>query len=121
MTHDSVEEKQVDAVSNVTATAAASKNSRPYRKKKKKEQKKDNKRDKKGKEDIITVLRNLANQTALQNQILADQKDVMVTMANKKIMSIDILTISASPCPFYECKQKKILKKIRKKKKKNSR
>ncbi|KNZ57217.1 hypothetical protein VP01_2209g2 [Puccinia sorghi] len=41
-------------------------------------------------------------QTALQNQILANQKDAIVTMANKKIMSIDILTIRASHFPFYE-------------------
>ncbi|KNZ56224.1 hypothetical protein VP01_2464g2 [Puccinia sorghi] len=57
------------------------------------------------KEDI-KVKRNLGNQTALQNQILANQKDVMVTMANGKIMRIDILTISASCHPFCEWNQK---------------
>ncbi|KNZ46709.1 uncharacterized protein VP01_7019g1 [Puccinia sorghi] len=104
-----------DAVSNVTATASASKNgylinSIQY----------PDVTCHLWKEDIIKVLHNLAGQTALQNQILANQEDAMVTMANETIMSIYILTIRASHCPFYECKQKKIIKKIRKKKK-NSR
>ncbi|POW11672.1 hypothetical protein PSHT_08357 [Puccinia striiformis] len=70
--------------------------------------------DKKFKEDIISVHRDLAQQTKKQNNILSVQQEALTTLADHAIMSADLVTASEHSRRFYEWSQMKVLEKIEK-------
>ncbi|POW00329.1 hypothetical protein PSTT_13213 [Puccinia striiformis] len=70
--------------------------------------------DKKFKKDIISVHRDLAQQTKKQNKILSVQQEALTTLANHAIMLADLVTASKHSRRFYEWSQMKVLEKIEK-------
>jgi hypothetical protein len=101
-----------DATSEVTVVPASSEPGRPIGNRKAKQIKQEDGKSAKWKEDMLTVQQKLAAQNDIQNQILAEQKDAMQTLAEESIMNVDISTISESRRPYYEWKQKQIMARV---------
>ncbi|KAI7953468.1 hypothetical protein MJO28_006015 [Puccinia striiformis f. sp. tritici] len=61
--------------------------------------------DKQFKDDIISVHRDLAQQTKTQNDILAVQREALTTLADHAVMSTDLVTVSEASRPFFVSKE----------------
>ncbi|PLW23070.1 hypothetical protein PCANC_27846 [Puccinia coronata f. sp. avenae] len=101
-----------DAMSNSTIVPGTSKLGRPIGNKRAKKIKNEENQELKWKEDLVKVHRDIAEQNKLQNRILMEQKDAMLTLADEAIMNIDTSKMNSQQQQFYEWKQKKIIDRI---------
>ncbi|KAH9468261.1 hypothetical protein Pst134EA_011885 [Puccinia striiformis f. sp. tritici] len=107
---DSINDDRPDDVS----PTKSNKSGRPIGNRKAKDLVAKAREDSQFKNDILSVHRDLALQTKTQNNILANQREALTTLADHAVMSTDLISVSEASRPFFEWSQKKVLEKVEK-------
>lgn len=90
--------------------------SRPIGNRKAKELAAKAREDKYFKDNILTVHKELAENSRLQVKILSEQKEAITTIADDSIMKVELSTVSNHSRSYYEWQQKKVLDRMQKEK-----
>jgi hypothetical protein len=90
--------------------------SRPIGNRKAKELAAKAREDKYFKDNILTVHKELAENSRLQVKILSEQKEAITTIADDSIMKAELSTVSNHSRSYYEWQQKKVLDRMQKEK-----